>query len=89
MPLARLLRRLVFLSATGILVASAVHALALNAAFAQSDVASALQSSDWPQFLGPTRNGLSSETGLLDAWPANGLKEVWRAKGGVGSASGS
>lgn len=84
MPLARLLRRLVFLSATGILVASAVHALALNAAFAQSDVASALQSSDWPQFLGPTRNGLSSETGLLDAWPANGLKEVWRAKGGVG-----
>ena len=39
---------------------------------------------DWPQFLGPHRNGISAETGLLDAFPAGGPKEVWRAKGGVG-----
>ena len=39
---------------------------------------------DWPQFLGPNRNGISSETGLIDAWPAGGVKEVWRASGGVG-----
>lgn len=39
---------------------------------------------DWPQFLGPHRNGLSSETGLLKVWPASGPKEVWRVKGGVG-----
>ncbi len=39
---------------------------------------------DWPQFLGPQRNGVSAETGLLDKWPADGPKEVWRAAGGVG-----
>jgi outer membrane protein assembly factor BamB len=39
---------------------------------------------DWPQFLGPHRNGVSSATALLDSWPADGPKEVWRATGGVG-----
>lgn len=39
---------------------------------------------DWPQFLGPNRNGISSETGLLTSWPAGGPKVVWRAQGGVG-----
>lgn len=38
----------------------------------------------WPQFLGPQRNGISTETGLLKSWPANGPKEVWRVPGGVG-----
>jgi outer membrane protein assembly factor BamB len=39
---------------------------------------------DWPQFLGPGRSGLSAETGLLDEWPEEGLREVWRVPGGVG-----
>lgn len=39
---------------------------------------------EWPQFLGPQRNGLSKETGLLGAWPTNGPKQVWRVPGGVG-----
>lgn len=39
---------------------------------------------DWHQFLGPQRNGISSETGLLETWPAGGLKELWRSDGGVG-----
>ncbi|MFT5524804.1 MAG: outer membrane protein assembly factor BamB [Pirellulaceae bacterium] len=39
---------------------------------------------DWPQFLGPNRNGISAETGLLEQWPADGPKEVWRVPGGVG-----
>lgn len=39
---------------------------------------------DWPQFLGPQRNGISPETGLLTEWPAGGPKEVWRVQGGVG-----
>lgn len=42
------------------------------------------RAADWPQFLGPERNGISSETDLLDAWPENGPKEVWRVDGGVG-----
>jgi outer membrane protein assembly factor BamB len=44
----------------------------------------AASAADWPQFLGPARNGISPETGLMKAWPADGPKEVWRMKGGVG-----
>lgn len=44
----------------------------------------AAASAEWPQILGPNRNGISSETGLIDSWPAAGPREVWRAKGGVG-----
>jgi len=39
---------------------------------------------DWPQFLGPHRNGVSAETGLIDAFPKDGPKLLWRVKGGVG-----
>lgn len=39
---------------------------------------------DWPQILGPHRNGLSAEAGLLGKWPADGPREVWRVPGGVG-----
>lgn len=38
----------------------------------------------WSQFLGENRDGISSETGLLDSWPDEGPKEVWRVAGGVG-----
>jgi outer membrane protein assembly factor BamB len=41
-------------------------------------------SAEWPQHLGPHRNGISAETGLLDAWPERGPKEVWRVRGGIG-----
>ena len=33
---------------------------------------------DWPQWRGPDRNGISSETGLLKQWPADGPKLVWQ-----------
>ena len=39
---------------------------------------------DWPQFLGPSRNGISGETGLLTQWPDGGPKVVWRVPGGIG-----
>jgi outer membrane protein assembly factor BamB len=39
---------------------------------------------DWPQFLGPDRNGISTETGLLDSWPKEGPPQVWRKKVGAG-----
>jgi outer membrane protein assembly factor BamB len=32
---------------------------------------------EWPQWRGPLRNGLSSETGLLKQWPANGPAAAW------------
>lgn len=42
------------------------------------------KTSSWPQFLGPERNGISKETGLLEDWPSSGPKQVWKAPGGVG-----
>ena len=42
------------------------------------------EAADWPQFLGPNRNGISTETDLIVSWPQGGPPEVWRAVGGVG-----
>ena len=36
-------------------------------------------SSDWPQWRGPKRDGISQETGLLRQWPADGPKLLWQA----------
>jgi outer membrane protein assembly factor BamB len=36
---------------------------------------------DWPQWRGPNRDGISSETGLLPAWPAGGPRALWKASG--------
>jgi outer membrane protein assembly factor BamB len=33
---------------------------------------------DWPQWRGPDRNGISKETGLLKEWPASGPTQLWR-----------
>src|SRR5262245_28632247 len=32
---------------------------------------------DWKSFLGPTHDGVSTETKLLHDWPAGGPKLVW------------
>ncbi|MCA9069068.1 MAG: PQQ-binding-like beta-propeller repeat protein [Planctomycetaceae bacterium] len=34
--------------------------------------------SDWPSWRGPNRDGISTETGLLDSWPKDGPKLLWR-----------
>jgi outer membrane protein assembly factor BamB len=34
---------------------------------------------DWPQWRGPQRTGISSETGLLKEWPKDGPKLLWQA----------
>jgi outer membrane protein assembly factor BamB len=36
---------------------------------------------DWPQWRGPNRDGISTETGLLKTWPSEGPKLVWKAQG--------
>jgi outer membrane protein assembly factor BamB len=43
-----------------------------------------LAGADWPQFLGPTRNGVSTETGLLQSWPAKGPPLLWERPVGEG-----
>lgn len=42
---------------------------------------------DWPVYRGPQRNCVSPETGLLDAWPAEGPKLLWEAKLEPGNSS--
>lgn len=42
---------------------------------------------DWPQWRGPTRNGISSETGWRTDWPADGPKVAWKARVGLGFSS--
>ncbi len=56
--------------------------LSLVLAFAA--VAGPESSEDWPQLLGPRANGISSETNLLDHWPASGPPVVWDMKTGTG-----
>ena len=42
---------------------------------------------DWPQFGGPNRDGAWNESGLLKAFPADGLKIRWRVPVGSGWSS--
>jgi len=42
------------------------------------------QASDWPQFLGPTRNGIYPGTNLAPAWPKDGPPVVWQKAVGQG-----
>src|SRR5437762_4469729 len=45
---------------------------------------SSILASDWPQFLGPTRNGVYGGTALPEAWPKEGPPVVWQKKVGQG-----
>jgi outer membrane protein assembly factor BamB len=36
---------------------------------------------DWPQWRGPNRDAVYTETGLLQQWPRNGPPLVWKQKG--------
>jgi outer membrane protein assembly factor BamB len=38
----------------------------------------AASASDWPQWRGPERNGISQEGGLLKQWPVGGPKLLWQ-----------
>ena len=39
---------------------------------------------DWPQYLGPNRNGTSDQKGLLRSWPENGPEVLWNVAVGKG-----
>jgi len=42
---------------------------------------------DWPQWRGPDRNGISTESGWTAVWPKEGPKRLWRASVGTGFSS--
>lgn len=45
-----------------------------------------VRADDWPQWMGPKRDNVWNENGLLDKFPAGGPKVVWRAPVAVGYA---
>lgn len=46
-----------------------------------------LRAEDWPQWRGPLRDGVSRETGLLNAWPEGGPSRIWHSNlAGIGYA---
>lgn len=47
-------------------------------------VATGSAQADWPQYLGPDRNGTSPERGLLRSWPEAGPKVLWTVPVGIG-----
>ena len=58
----------------------------LPTAFSFLLLTSFAQAGDWPQILGPTRNGVAAGEKLPEKWPAGGPAVVWKAKVGSGYA---
>jgi outer membrane protein assembly factor BamB len=59
-----------------------------NSLFAIASEGQPVIDGHWPQWRGPGRDNVSTETGLLKEWPEDGPPLVWRAEGlGEGIAS--
>jgi len=63
---------------------STVETATQETSLVTSAVASSDTTTDWPNFLGPRRNGISSETGLLTDWPEDGPPLLWERPLGQG-----
>jgi outer membrane protein assembly factor BamB len=57
-------------------------------AFARGLMAAGTDVPEWPQWRGPQRTGVSSETGLAQSWPSSGPPSVWSISG-LGEGYGS
>jgi outer membrane protein assembly factor BamB len=61
-----------------------LYTLSISAAVALAGAAASAASSDWQQFLGPTRNGVYAGSDLAEAWPKEGPRRVWQIETGQG-----
>lgn len=52
--------------------------LVLLALIPSGDPANSVSADDWPQWMGPNRDNVWRETGIIDEFPATGLKTLWR-----------
>lgn len=66
------------------LVKHSLSKLTLTFALASLSV----QAADWPQFRGPERTAISTETGLLQEWPSQGPPLLWKVDD-IGSGYGT
>ncbi|MGI8898336.1 MAG: PQQ-binding-like beta-propeller repeat protein, partial [Pyrinomonadaceae bacterium] len=67
-------------------IKSLMMSLAVIALFLFTEIAAQV-GTDWPQWRGPNRDGISKETGLLKQWPEQGPALVWKATGAGGGYS--
>lgn len=58
--------------------------LALALAWALAGIPGIARADDWPQWLGPRRDGVWRETGILSSFPAGGPPRRWRVELGAG-----
>jgi outer membrane protein assembly factor BamB len=66
----------------GVVLSLVVAALALEGSILTA------RAGDWPQWRGPRRDGVSTETNLLTSWPPGGPSLAWTGKGlGAGFSS--
>src|SRR6266849_8026900 len=63
-------------------------ALLLSLLLAHATTVATTAEPDWPQWHGPDRTAISTETGLLKTWPAAGPPLVWSISG-LGEGYGS
>ncbi len=45
-----------------------------------------IEAGDWPQILGPNRNGVAVDERIASSWPGSGLKTLWQREIGRGFA---
>lgn len=57
---------------------------ALSISAEPTDLRTRKTGDDWPKFLGPTGDSVSTEKGIIINWPAKGLRIVWQTKLGLG-----
>src|SRR5262245_33796963 len=60
------------------------HGLSLFATSIALLLVATVRADDWPQWLGPQRDGVWRETGILERFPENGPKIRWRVPVGPG-----
>jgi len=73
-------------SPIGIVALCCISACSSAKVDAQVNLATRKAGSDWPIFLGPTQNSVSTEKGILTNWPKEGLKVLWETQMGSGYA---
>jgi outer membrane protein assembly factor BamB len=64
-----------------VLTPIAAIVIALGTLDAPALTAAAAPGGNWPQWRGPLRDGVSTETGLLTSWPKGGPPKVWSISG--------
>ncbi len=63
-----------------------MNRVCLSLAFGIFALASLATAGDWPQILGPSRNGIAQNESLSPTWPKEGLKVTWSKQVGDGFA---